>query len=170
MAYLGTAPIQHNERLIPAAFALLGTGLISVLEIRLFGQSWPLTWLPFAVVALWPRQVGVWPSGLLLLLGGLWIDWTSWGAPGQWPLIFLTTYGIIRPDFRGEARGLGAGMTRFFFALLVGVPVLVLSGWAVYEAWPDWGTLGRGLVMATLLVPVLVYMRDRIARRMSQDD
>lgn len=169
MAYLGVAPIQRNERLIPAAFALLLVGLLSVIEVRLFGQSWPLTWMPFAIVALWPRQVGVWPSGLLLLLGGLWLDWTSWGAPGQWPLVFLLTYALIRPDIRGSARGFGAGMTRFALALLVGVPVLILTGWAVYEAWPDWGTLGRGLVMTTCLMPILIYLRDTLANRMSVD-
>lgn len=170
MGYLGVAPVQRNERLLPTALALLVTGLLSVLEIRLFNESWPLTWLPFAVVALWPRKVGVWPSGLLLLLGGLWVDWTSWGAPGQWPLVFLLTYALIRPDIRGGSRGLGAGMTRFALALLIGVPVLILTGWAVYEAWPDWGTLGRGVVMTTLLLPIFIYLRDKLADRMSVDD
>ena len=170
MAYLGVAPVQHNERLVPTALALLLTGLFSVVEIPLFGQSWPLTWLPFAVVALWPRQVGVWPSGLLLLMGGLWVDWTSWGAPGQWPLVYLLTYALIRPDFRGDARGVAAGMSRFALSLLIGVPIFIATGWAVYESLPDWGTLGRGIVITTLLVPILIYFRDRIAARMSVDD
>jgi hypothetical protein len=170
MAYLGVTPVQHNERLFPAALALLLAGLFSVLEVRVFGQSWPLTWLPFAVVALWPRQVGVWPTGLILLLGGLWVDWTSWGAPGQWPLVFLLTYAVIRPDFREGARGLAAGMSRFALSLCVGVPVLILTGWTVYESWPDWGTLGRGIIITLLLVPLLIGVRDRLAGRMSFED
>jgi hypothetical protein len=60
-------------------------------------------------------------------------------------------------------------MTRFALALLVGVPSLIFTGWAVYEALPDWGTLGRGLVMTTFLMPILIYLRDKLADRMSAD-
>ncbi|MGB3456797.1 MAG: hypothetical protein WBG08_01800 [Litorimonas sp.] len=169
MATLGVTPIMHNERLIPAAFALLVTGLISVVDIRLFGESWPLTWLPLVVVALWPRQVAVWPSGLLLLAGGLWVDWTSWGAPGQWPLVFLLTYALIRPDARSPSRGIATGALRFIAALCVGVPVLVLTGWVVYGAWPDWGTLARGVASVLVLLPLLILVRDGVARRMSEE-
>jgi hypothetical protein len=169
MARLGVAPVMHNERLFPAAVALLLTGLISVLDIRLFGQSWPLTWLPFAVVLLWPRQVGLWASGLLLLIGGLWLDWSSWGAPGQWPLVFLLTFLIVRPDIR-QGRGLGPGMSRFAAGLLVGVPVLVLTGWIVYESLPDWGTLGRGVAVAVIALPLMIFLRDRLAGRMGMED
>lgn len=170
MAYLGISPAQRNGQLVPAAFALIITGLISAVDVRLFDESWPLTWLPFVVVALWPRRVGVWPSGILLLVGGLWVDWTTWGAPGQWPLVFLLTYALIRPDIRNAARGLGAGMTRFMLALMVGVPVLILTGWVVYESWPDWGSLGRGIVVATIIAPLIVGLRDRLASRMTRDD
>lgn len=170
MGYLGVSPVQRNLRLLPAAFALLLTGLISAVDIRLFGQSWPLTWLPFAVVALWPRKVGVIPSSLLLFIGGLWIDWTTLGAPGQWPLVFLLTYAIIRPDIRGSARGYAPGLMRFILALLIGVPVLILTGWAVYDVWPDIRVLLRGVFMAFLVVPIMIYFRDGLADRMSGDD
>jgi hypothetical protein len=161
MAYLGVSPILRNERLIPAAVTLLIAGLVSAVDIRLFGQSWPLTWIPFAAVALWPRRVGLWASGLLLFVGGLWVDWTTWGAPGQWPLVFLLTYALIRPDIR---------MTRLTLALSVGLPVFILTGWTVYESWPDWGSLGRGVVVAVLLVPFMIFLRDKLAVRMSGDD
>ncbi len=170
MAYLDISPAQRNEQLVPAAFALLIIGLISAVDVRLFDESWPLTWLPFVVVALWPRRVSVWPSGILLLVGGLWVDWTTWGAPGQWPLVFLLTYALIRPDIRSDARGLGVGMTRFMIALLVGVPVLILTGWVVYGSWPDWGVLGRGIVVATVMAPVIVFLRDQLADRMTRGD
>ena len=170
MAYLGVNPILRNERLIPAAFTLLLAGLISAVDVRLFGQSWPLTWIPFAAVSLWPRRVGLWGSALLLFIGGLWVDWTTWGAPGQWPLVFLLTYALIRPDIRGSARGLASGMTRFTLALAVGLPVFVLTGWTIYESWPDWGSLGRGVVVAVILVPIMIFMRDKLAVRMGGDD
>lgn len=170
MAYLGVNPAQRNARLIPAAFALVLMGLICVVDIRLFNQSWPLTWLPFTIVALWPRRVGALQTGLLLLVGGLWVDWTTWGAPGQWPLVFLLTYALIRPDINDAARGLGPGMKRFTLALLIGVPVLIATGWVVYESWPDWAVLGRGILMATLTAPIIILVRDGVAARMSQDD
>ncbi|MGB6230469.1 MAG: hypothetical protein WBF53_10125 [Litorimonas sp.] len=170
MAYLGIAPAQRNEQLFPAGFALLVTGLVSAVDIRLFGQSWPLTWLPFAVVALWPRNVGALPSALLLFAGGIWVDWTSWGAPGQWPLIFLLTYAIM-PSSRSDAmRGLAAGMGRFVGSLFIGVPVLIATGWVVYDTWPDWGALARGLVVAVVILPFAILLRDRLAGRMSGDD
>lgn len=170
MAYLGTSPALRNEKLIPAALALLIAGLISALDIRFFGSTWPLTWIPFAAVALWPRRVGVWPSSLLLFIGGLWVDWTTWGVPGQWPVVFLLTYALIRPDIREGARGLAAGMTRFILALCVGLPVFILTGWAIYEVWPDWELLGRGVAVAFIVAPLMIFIRDRLAIRMSQDD
>lgn len=170
MAYLGVSPIQRNSRLFPAALALLVTGLICAVDIRLFDQSWPLTWLPFVIVALWPRRVGTIQSGLLLLVGGLWVDWTTWGAPGQWPLVFLLTYAIIRPDINGEARGLPAGMARFALALLVGLPVLILTGWVVYDSLPDWAVLGRGLAVAVIAMPMIILLRDQLAGRLGGEE
>lgn len=170
MAYLGVSPSMRNEKLVPAILALLVAGLMSAVDIRLFGQSWPLTWIPFAAVALWPRRVGLWATGFLLFLGGLWVDWTTWGAPGQWPLVFLLTFALIRPDVRSGARGLSAGMTRFTVSLCIGLPVFILTGWAVYESWPDWGALGRGVVVAVLCAPFMIILRDRLAVRMSGDD
>ncbi|WP_298911839.1 hypothetical protein [uncultured Algimonas sp.] len=170
MAVFGMSPTTRNDRLIPAVLALLVTGLVSVVDVRLFGESWPLTWLPFAVVALWPRHVSTGASGLLLLAGGLWVDWTSWGAPGQWPLVFLITYALIRPGARGGRRGLLAGIRRFVLALLVGVPVMILTGWMVYESWPDWMALGRGLLVVTVILPIFILVRDGLAGRMSEED
>lgn len=170
MATSHTYHVQRNSHLIPATVLFLITGLLTVLEVRLFGQSWPLTWLPFAVVALWPRQVAILPSGLLMMVGGLWVDWTTLGAPGQWSLIFLMTYFFMRPGRKEGERGLTAGMARLALALMVGLPLFILTGRLLYGIWPDWSSLGRGVAIVIILTPVLILGRDMLARRMSGDD
>ncbi|GLQ19309.1 hypothetical protein ACFFUB_12885 [Algimonas porphyrae] len=170
MAALGAYPVHRNTHLIPAMLVFLLSGLLTVLELRLFGQSWPLTWLPLAVVALWPRQVAMLPTALLFMLGGLWVDWTTLGAPGQWSLVFLIAYLLVSPGRSEGDRGLTVGMSRFAATLAIGLPVFILTGRLVYGIWPDWAALGRGVCVATVLVPLLILGRDALARRMSRDD
>lgn len=170
MTFLPTTVVRRNSHLVPAGLALALTGLMSPLHITLAGQSWPLIWLPFAVVALWPRQASALPSAFLLFAGGLWVDVATLGAPGQWPLVFLTTYAVLRPDWSEPGRGLVRGFLRTVQALLVGVPVLLLSGWAVWTGWPDAAMLGRGLAVLLLSLPLIIVLRDLFAGRLSSDD
>ena len=170
MAFVSQAPIRRNSHLVPAALALGLAGLLSPVHLSLFGQSWPLTWLAFAVMALWPRQASPVPSALLLFAGGLWVDWATLGAPGQWALVFALTYAVVRPDQSEPMRGLGTSVWRVVMALLVGVPVFVLSGWFVYGAWPDGLALGRGLLVLLVTLPLIAVLRDVFAGRLTRED
>lgn len=170
MTFVSTTSARRNSHLVPAALALALTGLLSPLHINLLGQTWPLVWLPFAVVALWPRQASAVPSAVLLFIGGLWVDVATLGAPGQWPLVFLATYSILRPDWAEPGRGVLRGILRVIQALAVGVPVLLLSGWAVWGGWPDWAALGRGVAVLWVALPFLIVLRDLLGHRMSRDD
>lgn len=165
-----TAPVRRNSHLVPAVLALAVCGLVSPLHVTLFGASWPLIWLPLAVVALWPRQASALPSAVLLLLGGLWVDWATLGAPGQWALVFLVTYAVMRPDQSEPRRGLISAYARAGLALLVAVPVLALVGRGVYGVWPDWLVLGRGVSVMLLALPAIALIRDLLAGRASRYD
>lgn len=170
MAYASASLPRRNGHLLPAAVALLLAGMAAPLHIVLGGASWPLIWLPFSIVALWPRQVAALPSAILLLLGGLWVDWTTLGATGQWASVFLITYAVVRPDLAESVRGMVSGLARTGQALLIGLPVLVLTGRVVYGLWPDVMALSRGLLVLLLLLPLIIVIRDLFAGRLSRND
>ena len=170
MAFVSQAPVRRNSHLIPAGFALVVTGLLCVLHMRFLGVSWPLLWLPFAVVSLWPRQASPVPSAVLIFIGGLWVDWVTLGVPGQWPAVMLVTYAILRPDLGEPVRGVVVAYARFAQALIIGVPVFVLSGRLVYTVWPDPFALLRGIAIVIVLLPLIALVRDLAAGRLSGDD
>ena len=170
MAFVNPAPIRRNSHLVPTAVALALAGLFSPVHLTLFDQPWSLVWLPFVILSLWPRQAGPVASCILLFLAGLWVDWATLGATGQWPFVFLVTYAVIRPDQAERVRGLTVAFVRLAKALLVGGPVFVLSGWLVYGAWPDWIALGRGIFVAVVMLPLVAFARDMFAGRLAGDD
>ena len=170
MAYVSGIPARRNSHLIPAGIALLLGGLVAPLHITLLGASWPLIWVPFAVVAMWPGRASALPSALMLLLGGLWVDWATLGPMGQWSLVYLVTYAVMRPDTSESGRGMAVQVARAVPALLVALPVLALTGRFVYGVWPEWTVVARGIVVFALSVPVLALGREIFASRLSGDD
>lgn len=169
MVFAGTHVPDRNTDLIPAALALILAGLASAIHVNAFGVSWSFLWLPFLLVAIWPRRAGSFPSALLLFFAGIWVDWTTLGALGQWSTVFLVTYLVTRPDRQATERGVLPAYRRFCVALLVGISAYVVTGWLVYGAWPDWFSLMRGVFVAALILPFAALLRDRLARRMSRE-
>jgi hypothetical protein len=170
MVYVAPRIVRRNGHLVPAAIALFLAGLISPLHIIVFGLSWPLLWVPLAIVGLWPRQASSLPSSLILFVAGLWIDWVTLGAVGQWPLVFVAVYAFTRPDLAEPGRGLVRGLARSASALLIGFVLFALSGWFIYGVWPDAGVVAKGVVVFVLSLPVIILLRDLIAGRTGQDD
>ena len=170
MTFASQTPVRRNGHLVPTALALAVTGLLCVLHLRLLGASWPLLWLPVTVVALWPSRVSPVLSALVLVAGGLWVDFATLGAPGQWPLVFLMIYAVIRPDQRAAPNGLVSGLSRVAVALIIAVAVLGLTGRIVYGVWPDVTSIGRGVLVAMLLSPLAIAGRAAATRAMSGDD
>ena len=170
MVYAAPPVIRRNSHLIPTAIALVIVGLVSPLHVSLFGLSWPLLWVPVAILGLWPRRASALPSALLLFAAGLWIDWVTLGAVGQWPLVFVATYALTRPDMAEPGSGLLTGLARCARALLIAVALFVLSGWFVYGAWPEFGVLSRGVLVFVLCLPVMIGLRDLVARQTAKDD
>ena len=170
MVYASPPVIRRNSHLVPAGLALFLLGLVAPLHLSLFGASWPLLWLPLAVVGLWPRQASCVPSALMLFVAGLWIDWVTLGAVGQWPLVFVGAYAIMRPDLADAGRGLVRGLSRCAGALLIGLIIFGLSGWFIYGVLPDIALLSRGVLVFAVSLPLLILLRDLIAGYAAQDD
>ena len=170
MTFASQTPIRRNSHVIPTAIGLVLAGLLCVLHLRLFGMGWPLLWLPVAVVALWPSRVGPVLSGLVLAVVGLWVDFVTLGAPGQWSFVFLSVYLAIRPDLRLPPDGFATALARVAAALLVAAIVFTLTGRAIYGSWPDLAPMGRGLLTTLLLSPVVIAVRAALARSLSGDD
>lgn len=168
MAFTTPQSAHRNVDLIPAILSLAVASLVSAVHIDLFGTTWSLLWLPFLIVALWPRRAHPLVTAVILFLAGLWLDWATLGAPGQWALVFLITFAILRPDLEARPRGVLAAYRRFGAALLLGVPVFIVTGWLVYRAWPDWISLVKGVSLAALILPVISFLRDRIALQMGE--
>ncbi len=170
MTFINQTPVRRNSHLIPAGFALAVSGLLCVLHLQLFGASWPLLWLPVTVIALWPSRVGPVLSALLLVVAGLWVDFVTLGAPGQWPLVFLVIYSVIRPDRRPAPNSVISGLSRVAVALIIAVLVHSLSGRVVYGVWPDVTSVGRGVLVAMLLTPLVILGRAVATRSFSGGD
>lgn len=169
MAYHSNQIIERNSTLIPAGLSLVLTGLASAVHINFIGASWSLIWLPFIIVALWPRRTGIFASACLIFLAGLWVDWTTLGAIGQWPLVYLISYFGTRPDKPSMENGIIPAYRRLGLALIIGVPVYIATGWIVYGVFPDWYALFRGVAFAALILPIVALIRDNLAQRFGRD-
>ena len=170
MTFVSQTPVRRNGHAVPMVLALALAGLLCVLHLRLFGQSWPLMWLPVAVVALWPSRVGPALSGVVLCAAGLWVDFVTLGAPGQWSIAFLAVYVALRPDLRPPPQGFVSALARVAAALLVAAVMVTATGRLVYGSWPDVAALGRGVATAMLLSPLVIAARAGVARSLSGDD
>ena len=169
MAFTTSTPVNPGKTLLPSTIALIIAVLLSPIHVSALGVSWSLIWLPFLVLALWSRSAPIFPTAIAFFIGGMWVDWVTLGALGQWSFVYLVTILVRFSPRASKESGIGRAYIRFGLCLLVGLPVYALTGWAVYASLPDWLTLCRGLLFVAILVPPVAALRDVVARRYGQD-
>lgn len=170
MAYLSQASSTKPQRLIPLILALMIASIISFMSVKVSNQSVSLTWLPLLLIAMWPRYISPIWSVVLCLLFGLFVDWGSAGAPGQWALVYLSCYAFLRPEKRGEKLSILRAILNWLVVCFVAFVVFSVTGKIVYGEWPKLNYFAEQAGLATLLLPVAFMLRQSLRYFLTDPD
>ena len=162
------APIRKKTPAIVAGLALFLAGAISIGGINIFGTYAGFEFIPLLVLAIWPRNAHSLLSLALVFSAGLFTDWATAGILGHWALVFSVIWGVLRPELRSSPY---APVSMGFVWLAICGLALVLisvSGWFVYKTFPDFASLGRQVILATVMFPLVLLLRSLIAKRFGE--
>jgi hypothetical protein len=100
MTFLTPQTGLSSRSFIPASLSLIVCIFLSVLHVNLPGGSVSLLLLPLLIVSLWPRGVNPVVTIVTFFVMGMFMDWGTNGALGQWAIIYLSVFIGLRPDRR----------------------------------------------------------------------
>ncbi len=169
MAFVETANITRSRSLSLQGFLFtLALIVMSLVDIRFAGLNLSFMWLPLIGVFLWPRGAETSSSAGLLLIAGLLFDIISDGAIGVWPIIFLVTLLILRPNKRSRNVTFISLWTGFFIwasALLLAICAVQLVfmkvPFSILDLVTQW--------LPTLLIFPAVFWVARTSRQIFTD-
>lgn len=171
MTYLNVqAPVRKIWPAIIAGLALFMAGALSISGINMFDARLGFGFVPLLVLAIWPRQANTLVSLALVFFAGIFTDWATGGLMGQWSLIFVLVWGLMRPELRNAPFApLGLGL---IWLAICGLALLIISmsGLFVYGIWPDIAALGRQIIIATALLPFVMLLRRGLAMRFNDNE
>jgi len=162
------APIRKKTPAIVAGLALFLAGAIAIGGVNLFGSRVGFGFIPLLVITIWPRNANSLLSLALIFAAGLFTDWATNQILGQWALVLTVTWGVLRPELRSAPY---APVGLFFVWLAtcgLALILLSISGWFVRGILPDFTTLGRQMILATVLLPIILLLRKVVARRFGE--
>ena len=171
MTYLDVhASTRKSFPAIFAGFTLFFAGAISIAGLNIFGVRVGFGFVPLLILAVWPRRAETLLSLVFVFFAGLFTDWATGGVTGQWALIFVLVWGFLRPELRSSPF---SPMSLFFVWLAIcglTVSILLLSGFFVFSVFPDFAGLGRQMLLASILLPLIMLLRGPLARRFSDTE
>lgn len=170
MTYLSQSPTHGSRNFVPACIALCLSSLFSILTINFPNNQISLTFLPLLVVCLWPRGVNSVVSILTIFLVGLWMDWITNGALGQWAMVYLTVYAVLRPDRREGAARFFVALRLWLVGMAAGALMLIFTGWVAYGTWPNFTNLFQQALLASAFMPLAVFARNLTRYLVSDPD
>lgn len=159
------APIR---KILPALIAGLSLFLASVVSIgglNIFGAQVGFGFVPLLILTIWPRHANALVSLAFVFFIGLFTDWATGGIIGQWALVFTLIWGVLRPELRGAPFAPIRLLFVWFATCGLALVLLSLSGWFVFGILPDFTSLGRQMIFATLLLPIFMLLRRVVATR-----
>ncbi len=134
--------------------------LLSMISIRLGPIEAAMTCMPLIAIFLWPREASFSLSAVMIFALGLGIDILSGGPPGLWALIYMSLYGILRPDLRVGDHNWRQMWLRFSGWVITAILIaVVLGAVAIDGATAYWPLLMQG-VAALLVFPVVYAARQ----------
>ena len=159
-----TSNTSGSAHFIPASLAFFVSIFISVLHLNLPEPigSVSLLLLPLLMVALWPSGVNAVVTIVTFLLMGIFMDWGTNGALGQWAFIYLTVFTVLRPDRRENYVNFIGAVGLWVIGALIGVVMLIVTGWLVYGVLPNFPILFKQICLVSLLMPLVVITRNAI--------
>lgn len=171
MTYLDVqAPTRKVWPALVAGLALFIAGAVSIAGLNMFGVRFGFGFAPLLVLAIWPRRANTLVSLSLVFMAGLFTDWATGGVIGQWALVFVLVWGFLRPELRGSPF---APIGLFFVWLAtcgLALVILSMSGYFVFRVLPDFAALGRQMILASLLLPLVTLLRRGLAMRFNDSE
>jgi len=160
MTFLTPQTGLSSRSFIPASLSLIVCIFLSVLHVNLPGGSVSLLLLPLLIVSLWPRGVNPVVTIVTFFVMGMFMDWGTNGALGQWAIIYLSVFIGLRPDRRdGRVSFLGA-IGLWGVGLAIGALMIVITGWLVYATLPNFTVLFRQALLISIMMPLAVFIRN----------
>lgn len=170
MYYEMQGPNRRTAPAVVAGLLLFLFGALSIGGISVFNLHFGFDFIPLLIIALWPRRARTFLSVILVFLAGLFTDWGTGGVIGQWALIFTVSWALLRPELSGTPYS----PTRLIFAWLaicvLAVVLISVSGRFVFDVFPDLASLGRQIILVTLLFPIAAFWRHWIADRLGENE
>jgi len=150
---------------IIAGLALFLAGAASIAGLNLFGARVGFGFIPLLVLAAWPRQANALISLGLVLFSGLFTDWATGGIHGQWALIFVLVWGLLRPELRSSPFSPLNLIVNWVAICGLAIVIISISGYFVFRISPDLAALGRQMIFATAGLPIVMLLRRIISVR-----
>lgn len=164
------APVRSVKPALFAGLALFLGGALSIVSVNIWGQSISFAFIPLLVIAIWPRRANEIVSVTLVFAAGLFTDWASGGVTGQWALVFLMTWMLLRPELRDNAYSASQFITAWLAICGLALILLSLTGWFAYRILPDFMTFVRQIALVTVLLPLIFGLRHWLARLFGSDE
>lgn len=129
MQYLGASDMKSRSYAVQGALFTLSLIPLALIDLHIFSTTLSFIFVPLIGIYLWPRGAATSLSYILIFLCGLIMDLASGGPIGIWPLLYLLTFGILRPDARRREISLQPLWLGFisWMAVLV-IFVIILNG------------------------------------------
>lgn len=171
MTYLDVqAPTRKVWPALLAGLSLFIAGATSIAGLNLFGAHVGFGFVPLLVLTIWPRRANLLLSLGLVFIAGLFTDWATGGVNGQWALVFVLIWGFLRPELRSSPFSPIVLFLVWLATCGLAIAILSLSGYFVFGILPDFASLGRQMILATLMLPLLMLLRRGLAMRFSDND
>jgi len=149
---------------VPAICALLVSIVMSAIYVKLPDPIGSVSFLllPLLIVTLWPSRCNAVVTIATFLFMGILMDWGTNGALGQWALTYLVVFAVLRPDRRDNYVNFFGAMGMWCIGLLIGVIMLVVTGWVVYATWPNFIILFKQACLVSILMPLIIALRNLV--------
>ena len=171
MTYFETqAPIRKKLPAIVSGLALFLASALSIGGIHVLGFYVGFGFIPLLVLAIWPRRAATLLSFAFVFFAGLFTDWATGGITGQWALVFTVMWGWLRPELRSSPFTPMSLFLVWFASCGLALILLSISGWFVFRVFPDLASLGRQMLLATVLLPMFMLFRSLIASWFGERD
>lgn len=160
MTFLSQSGTSSSRHFVLACLGLFICSILSVLHVNLPGGSVSLLLLPLLIVSLWPRGVNSIVSIVTFFLMGMLVDWGTNGAVGQWAMIYLAIFTVLRPDRREQSVNFLGAIGLWGLGLMIGIVMLIVTGWLAYGALPNFISLMKQAMLVSVLMPLVVAIRS----------
>lgn len=144
--------------------------VFALLTFRIGQLEAALIFVPLAGVYLWPRNATSALSAILIFGLGLAVDVLSGGPVGLWAFLYLSLFGVFRPDLRGTEKGLYTAWSSFCIWVLLVIALTWLIGAVFVSGRTDWMSLVTQGSVAVILFPLVYVLRNGVYRILSDPD